>query len=253
MSAIYAKTTQFIPVFDNMAHAPDDQQSQTDSTGPPYPTFEAIEALQQGVRSGPNSMRHVVWLLDGPLETAVSVMGGGGALEPYYNPATGQWHPIGSLPVSDPLVSSITVHVDDLFQWEGTWDDMHIEHAEASMFDEPDDWCAWGLLEDNDDGELDLLRCCGLPRPIGKDVTIVVQPTNTGDDGSNGQASNDGSEGGFVTLHDYLSVVHPWLMSLRSEILAAMGALLTQDVPLPDTTELVVRSYPLNYIGVEKR
>lgn len=29
------------------------------------------------------------------------------------------------------------------------------------------------------------------------------------------------SEGGFVTVHDYLSTVHPWLMSMREDILKA--------------------------------
>lgn len=53
-----------------------------------------------------------------------------------------------------------------------------------------------------------LLMCCGEKRPRGKAVSVAVKPA----------ASH-----GFVTIHDYLSAVHPWLMSLREDILGAIG------------------------------
>lgn len=44
--------------------------------------------------------------------------------------------------------------------------------------------------------------------------------------------------GDFVTVHDYLSTVHPWLLSKRDDILTAMG--LFDDEPLPRETRLMV-------------
>jgi hypothetical protein len=51
--------------------------------------------------------------------------------------------------------------------------------------------------------------CCGAKRPRGKAVKLVVKPTMSGNE--------------FVTVHDYLSAVPPWLMSARGDILWCMG------------------------------
>ncbi|KAK8128692.1 hypothetical protein PG984_009800 [Apiospora sp. TS-2023a] len=64
-----------------------------------------------------------------------------------------------------------------------------------------------GLDSDEEDyGEL--LRCCGEDRPTKK-WKLTVTP------------SSNSAAGGFVTVHDYVSAVHPWLMSLRAEIAKA--------------------------------
>ena len=67
--------------------------------------------------------------------------------------------------------------------------------------------------------------CCGTQRPRGKAFSVVVKPS-----------ASSGKE--FVTLHDYLSTVHPWLMSLREDILGAMGIL--DDEPLAAETKIMV-------------
>lgn len=64
--------------------------------------------------------------------------------------------------------------------------------------------------------------CCGTKRPRGKAVKLVVKPTMSGNE--------------FVTVHDYLSAVPPWLM--REDILWCMG--LGDGNLLPPETELMV-------------
>jgi hypothetical protein len=44
----------------------------------------------------------------------------------------------------------------------------------------------------------------------------------------------------FFTVHDYVTAVHPWLMSLRGDILSAMGDVL-DDEPLKEETPLLVK------------
>lgn len=78
--------------------------------------------------------------------------------------------------------------------------------------------------DEKSDGEEHLLVCCGMTRPRGKKTKVVVKAT-----------------GDFVTIHDFLSVVHPYLMARRDEILVAMG----EDPgrlrgPFPPETKLMV-------------
>ncbi|KAI1283592.1 hypothetical protein F5Y07DRAFT_156763 [Xylaria sp. FL0933] len=80
------------------------------------------------------------------------------------------------------------------------------------------------------------LACCGTKRPRGKDAAIVVKPT---------------SENGFVTIHDYFSTVHPWLMGLRDDIPDAMGVMDAK--PLPPETKLRVKFMGLNVLNIEDR
>lgn len=54
---------------------------------------------------------------------------------------------------------------------------------------------------------------------------------------------------GFVTLHDYLSAVHPWLMGLRSELRAALGAM--YDTPLEPNVQLSVNFTALDTLTIE--
>ncbi len=70
-----------------------------------------------------------------------------------------------------------------------------------------------------------LLMCCGIPRPLDKAATLTVE-----------------AEGEFLTVDDFVSAVHPWLLSLREDILSASGDLLSGK-PLPPDTKLMV-SYP---------
>jgi hypothetical protein len=54
------------------------------------------------------------------------------------------------------------------------------------------------------------LRCCGCDRPRKKKVSLLVEASGYD---------------GILTIHDFVSTVHPWLMGLRGEILQAAGDL----------------------------
>ncbi|KAH6721169.1 hypothetical protein BKA61DRAFT_627674 [Leptodontidium sp. MPI-SDFR-AT-0119] len=51
-----------------------------------------------------------------------------------------------------------------------------------------------------------LVSCCREERPVNKDVKLGVRPA-------------EGCQ--FVTIRDFVSAVHPWLLSLREDILMA--------------------------------
>lgn len=70
-----------------------------------------------------------------------------------------------------------------------------------------------------------LLKCCGTMRPGKRQFKVTVTPTMVGEEG-------------FVTVHDYLKVVHPWLMGLKSET-RTFKELLYLD-PVGEGEELVV-------------
>lgn len=78
--------------------------------------------------------------------------------------------------------------------------------------------------------------CCDEERPRGKALKLVVKPAAGGS--------------GFVTVHDYVSAVHPWLMSMREDILKAMGV---QDQPVPLVTELMVNSNGPEQLMIEDK
>jgi hypothetical protein len=194
---------------------------------PPYPTFAALRAAKQAVLPSAAGGKLLFWPLDGPtLETSgLAVMASPTNPDvrvPYYNATTGVWHPISQLPISEPRVSSITVRVSELQDWEDNWEDLHCEHVAGDAGGD---------------------ECCGTARPVGKkDASVVVTGTGGVTEG-----------GGFVTVHDYVMVVHPWLMGLRSDILGALGTLNGDDTPLPVETELMVSCNALDDLMIETR
>ncbi|KAK3934461.1 hypothetical protein QBC46DRAFT_399728 [Diplogelasinospora grovesii] len=205
---------------------------------PPYPTLAALRAAKQAVLPSAAGGKLLFWPLDGPtLETSgLAVMASPtnpDVRAPYYNATTGVWHPVSQLPISEPRVSSITVHVSELQYWEDNWEDMHCEHVAGD--------------EGDDDGDAGGDECCGTARPVGKkDASVVV--TGTG-----GVTEGGGGGGDFVTVHDYVMVVHPWLMGLRSDILGALGTLNGDDAPLPAETELMVSCNALDDLMMQTR
>ena len=76
------------------------------------------------------------------------------------------------------------------------------------------------IFGEDEDGESLLLECYGEKRPKPPLSSVVMA-----------------SEKPYVTVHDYLSVVHPWLLGLRGEIFTAMNV---GDEPLPENTKLMV-------------
>ena len=68
----------------------------------------------------------------------------------------------------------------------------------------------------------DASACCGgIDRPLNKVAKLRVE-----------------AKGEFLTVHDFVSAVHPWLLGLREDILAAEGVLDAK--PLRQDTKLMV-------------
>lgn len=57
--------------------------------------------------------------------------------------------------------------------------------------------------------------------------------------------------GGIVTVHDYSAAIHPWLLSLRDELLVAAGSQSWSD-PLPPATKLMV-DIGLDVLSIKKK
>ena len=81
------------------------------------------------------------------------------------------------------------------------------------------------------------------------DASAVVTGTGGVTEGGGG----GGGSGDFVTVHDFVIAVHPWLMGLRSDILGALGTLNGHDVPLPAETELMVSCNMLDSLMIDNR
>ncbi|OIW23548.1 hypothetical protein CONLIGDRAFT_719174 [Coniochaeta ligniaria NRRL 30616] len=200
------------------------------------PSFRSYKSLRRGLFS--LAAERLFWPLDGVFPAGISVMKTPRSphdLEPFFQPdtggsGTGTWHEIAHLPLTEPKVASIEASVSDLDQWEDDWFEWHRDHA-APEFDQ--EFVTYGDLSDEDrpwaeDGDEDgnweadsdtefLIRCCGEDRPLRKSgLKLVVTPS----------AGND-----FVTVHDYVSAVHPWLMSLRQDILKAKTVARPQPYP----------------------
>ncbi|KAF2271268.1 uncharacterized protein EI97DRAFT_364717, partial [Westerdykella ornata] len=176
--------------------------------------------------------QRLYWPVEGSWETAIRVM-----QHVHYDPSV----PLGPYlhqetailqsPLTEPKISSVTVRVQQLECWEDEWMEVHGEHDDPG--EDGIGECGnavFGPLDDYDpdsDGEglskfVHLLRCCGADRPRKKKASLVVK-----------------ASGEYLTIHDYVVAVHPWLLRLRDDILAASGDLLDSK-PLPADTKLVV-------------
>ncbi|KAL2184989.1 hypothetical protein L209DRAFT_755910 [Thermothelomyces heterothallicus CBS 203.75] len=232
------------------------------ATENPYPTYEALwAAAGTTVDGAPNSAKLLFMPVQGTVRSAIEVLSNPGDPDTrtaYYDQAAGTYHPVSALPISEPKVSSITVHVSELEDWEENWLNVHKKHSEPDAPDAFPD-AKWGRLsggggggdedddededEDDDDDEPQLLRCCKQDRPRGKNAKLTIRPSKAW----------DGRDGGFVTVHDYVSALHPWLVRLRGDILGAMGTADGLDEPLGNEMDLVVNCDALHSLMMEPR
>lgn len=216
---------------------------------PHYPSYEEIRSDLSLVQPTINGAQRLIWPLNGPL-SSISIMkerGNWDSPEPYFqqtSDGSGTWHAVSTMPLSEPKVSSITVSVYDLDLWEDYWLEVHEQHSSPGGEGEPS--ARYGRLPDlgledeergeeeegeEEDSNMQLLMCCDEIRPHGKDVKLVVKPATRGE--------------GFVTVHDYVSALHPWLMNMREDIVKAKGAL---DQTVLQVTELHVDCSALEYV-----
>lgn len=205
-----------------------------EANSPPaqYPTFEELFSRDVNPYPTLNAVRLVWSFSGGSLETSLSVMASAyntDVLEPYFQPTAGggSWHVISQSPLTQPPVSSVVATVDDLEIWESDWMDFHRNHSDPDVHSESED-LHYGDLPDynpeEDEEPPHLLVCCGTDRPRHKAGGVLVTPSASGQ--------------GFVTVHDYVTIMYPWLMRNREDILDAMDRL--EDGPDPDQVDLVV-------------
>ena len=84
--------------------------------------------------------------------------------------------------------------------------------------------------QDDERGER-LLECCGESRPRNMEARIiVVRPAS----------------GTFVTVHDYVSALHPWLMGMKEDIRRS-------DVWDCGLTDMMVVSHRLNVLNMQEK
>ncbi len=208
---------------------------EADSQPAQYPTDE--ELCSRGVSAHPTlATVRLVWSFSGSLETSISVMASAynvDVLEPYYQPAAGggsPWHVISKSSLTHPPVSAIVATVVDLEIWESDWKDFHRNHSEPDSYNESED-LQYGDLPDydpeKDEDPPHLLVCCGTDRPRNKSGGVLVTASQSGP--------------GFVTVHDYITTVHPWLMRNRDDILDAIAR--GEDLPDPEDMDLVVDAF----------
>lgn len=179
-----------------------------------YPSYETLWATEgSGLRLNVEACR-LYWIIQSNVSDAVFVMDDAhdplGPRQPLFQSSTSldsdpELHPIGRISLCEPPVSSITVGIDELQDWCDSWEEHH---------------CYW----DGDDRE-GPCRCCNrMPPPGDENVTVATS-----------------SEGGFVTIADYVGAVHPWLMSLRGDLLWAKN--IGEDFPWPEETILMVNLF----------
>lgn len=218
-----------------------------DMQQPPYPTYAAIREAKQPITQNSDGLPLLYWPLnaDTPptLETSgIAVMAVGpkhpdpDVLTPYWNASAGTWHPVSKQPISDPKVSEISVQMRDVVDWERSWKELHWE----CQLDDNRLKC---YVEQGDG----LCHGCGAPKPpwVTGDVSILVK--GTGGDGE------DEGGGCYVTVHDYVSTVHPWMVGRRGDILGALGTRDGNYGPLAPETELMVRDRVLGWLGLDRR
>lgn len=100
--------------------------------------------------------------------------------------------------MSLPLQSSITVEIYQLDAWEHEWEAYH-EHADPN-----DAGCFFAPSDDEGPGEL--LECCGEQRPKVPPPVVVTA-----------------SKKEYITVHDYVSTVHSYLLEHFKDITAAVN------------------------------
>ncbi|KAH7303506.1 hypothetical protein B0I35DRAFT_498344 [Stachybotrys elegans] len=155
--------------------------------------ISAISNYTYIVREPSTASKRLLWMLDGPLESAIQVAPGR-----YYDPDAS---------LLEPQTTHLTVWIRCLSDWEELW--------------------------------VELNRGCidtqGPLRPRYKDIRLEVT------------ASSE-----FLTVHEYVSAVHPWLMDMRETIVYVLGKL-DNDTTWPPETELAILHFGYGPLIIGKK
>ncbi|KAI3539358.1 hypothetical protein CSPX01_09021 [Colletotrichum filicis] len=153
---------------------------------PEYPDFKMLTP----------ATKRLFWTLNGPLESAIQVTPNhyyepGDVMEPYFRPISAEEFASGLEPSWHPvsqesLMAPPVTTVTVRVEALDSWEELWVELNR---------YCVADTLTDPN-------------RPRAKDVQLEVTTAGT-----------------FLTIHEYISVVHPWLMGMRERILDALGKL----------------------------
>ncbi|KAM7212417.1 LysM domain containing protein [Rhypophila decipiens] len=170
--------------------------------GPPYRSWKELQTDNIRVRFSP-IIKRLFWPLRRDFPAGISVMkssrGARDDLGPLFQETDdggGIWHEIADLAVSEPKWHR--EHSDTEYVTYGELDGDIRPYANKQPDEEDGDW------EKDSDTEF-LIRCCGTDRPVRQRRRKTVITPSEGKD--------------FVTVRDYVSSVHTWLMSLRDDLL----------------------------------
>lgn len=198
----------------------------------PLPSYSSLKAARITVFTTRAGCR-LEWWLDGALEDSIFVLNEeadhSGPHEPYFQGVENgrpKWHPIADKPLTYPRVSSIAVRIQALDNRVGDWEDLHL-HAEPGMAG-----CVFGPPEQGEEEGL-LLACCGERRPGGRASQLVVRASSKP----------------YVTVHDYVSAVHPWLLPQKRRISAAIN-FNNLGTPFPQGTRFVLELLDLSSLTI---
>ncbi|KAH0439161.1 hypothetical protein CcaCcLH18_02956 [Colletotrichum camelliae] len=170
--------------------------------------MQLMETPPQKYLSQPG--RRLYWTLQGPLSSALFVMPNNldpdAPREAYFQQTLSgtSWHPIAQEPVTEQPVASLTVQEVHLSDWQNEWYTMNQEGFDDDVQPAPEDF------------------------PLEFKPLVVTAS----------------SPGAFVTVQDFVSAVHPWLMGQRNQILRARNIDDEEYTPGPDERLLITADSP---------
>lgn len=154
--------------------------------------------------------RRLYWTLQGPLESSISVLpedlNPDAPREAYFYQTLAEtlWHPISHEAITEQPVASIIVEEEHLSDWQNQWYTLNQEGFDENIQPQPEDF-----------------------PPEFQPLVVTASAAD-----------------GFVTVHDFVSAVHPWLMGLREQILRARNVEDEDYEPDPDEKLVVAASSP---------
>jgi hypothetical protein len=160
----------------------------------------------------PDASKRLFWTLNGPRESSIQVVPSRyhepeALMEPYYHPAAEVWHPVSQESLYTPAQQTTAVKIDNFWDYEELWFDKNWEDSGAF----------WAALE-RDDPDFD---------PGDRDPDyygIPICPIHVDD-----CRLRVTTAGEYLTIREDVSVVHPWLMSIRKTLLEALKYTDTND------------------------
>ncbi|KAK2025678.1 hypothetical protein LX32DRAFT_596247, partial [Colletotrichum zoysiae] len=152
--------------------------------------------------------KRIFWTLNGPIESSIQV-----APNPYYEPGD----------VMEPYFRPSAVDDSPQPNWHPAAQESLREPPISEATVRVDCIDGWEALWKELNYECTNIRI-DPRRPRAKHILLEVRA----------------GDRGFITIHDYISAVHPWLMDMRESILYASGKGDGRGVPWPSETRLTV-------------